>query len=66
MQAARSFERQVSGYCQSSLSDVDGVVSGSSVFHSAERVETAKWWSDPLDTVRDGADIVRFPGCEAM
>jgi integrase len=30
-----------------------------------ERVEMAQWWSDHLDTLRRGADIVPFPGKEA-
>ena len=30
--------------------------------HWQERVEMAQWWSDHLDTLRKGADIVRFPG----
>lgn len=29
--------------------------------HWDERVEMAQWWSDNLDTLRKGADIVRFP-----
>lgn len=29
--------------------------------HWNERVEMAQWWSDHLDTLRKGADIVRFP-----
>ena len=29
--------------------------------HWQERVEMAQWWSDHLDTLRDGADIVQFP-----
>lgn len=29
--------------------------------HWAERVEMAQWWSDYLDTLRHGADIVPFP-----
>ena len=29
--------------------------------HWDERVEMAQWWSDHLDTLRKGADIVRFP-----
>ncbi len=30
-----------------------------------ERVTMAQWWSDYLDTLRKGADIVPFPGKEA-
>jgi integrase len=30
--------------------------------HWAERVEMHQWWSDHLDTLRNGADIVPFPG----
>lgn len=26
-----------------------------------ERVAMAQWWSDYLDTLRDGADVIRFP-----
>jgi len=29
--------------------------------HWKERVEMAQWWSDYLDTLRNGAEIVRFP-----
>ena len=29
--------------------------------HWQERVEMAQWWSDYLDTLRKGADIVKFP-----
>ena len=29
--------------------------------HWDERVEMAQWWSDHLDTLRKGADIVHFP-----
>jgi integrase len=29
--------------------------------HWAERVEMAQWWSDHLDVLRDGAEIVPFP-----
>jgi len=32
------------------------------VAHWNERVEMAQWWSDNLDTLRKGADIVPFPG----
>ncbi|WP_374527274.1 tyrosine-type recombinase/integrase [Novosphingobium sp.] len=30
--------------------------------HWPERVEMADWWSDYLDGLRDGADILKFPG----
>lgn len=33
--------------------------------HWQERVAMAQWWSDHLDTLRKGADIVRFPDREA-
>lgn len=33
--------------------------------HWKERVEMAQWWSDYLDTLRKGADIVQFPEREA-
>ena len=33
--------------------------------HWKERVEMAQWWSDYLDTLRKGADIVPFPEREA-
>jgi integrase len=33
--------------------------------HWKERVEMAQWWSDYLDTLRKGADIVPFPDREA-
>jgi integrase len=33
--------------------------------HWKERVEMAQWWSDYLDTLRSGAEIVPFPGREA-
>ncbi len=33
--------------------------------HWAERVEMAQWWSDYLDQLRKGADIVPFPDREA-
>ena len=33
--------------------------------HWKERVEMAQWWSDYLDQLRKGADIVRFPEREA-
>lgn len=29
--------------------------------HWAERVDMAQWWSDHLDTLRKGADVVPFP-----
>jgi len=29
--------------------------------HWAERVAMAQWWSDHLDTLREGAEILRFP-----
>ena len=29
--------------------------------HWAERVEMAQWWGEYLDTLRTGADILRFP-----
>lgn len=29
--------------------------------HWKERVEMAQWWSDHLDTLRKGAEIVAFP-----
>lgn len=29
--------------------------------HWAERVEMAQWWSDHLDTLRDGATVIRLP-----
>jgi len=32
--------------------------------HWKERVAMAQWWSDYLDTLRKGADIVPFPGRE--
>jgi len=31
--------------------------------HWKERVEMAQWWSDNLDQLRKGADIVRMPEC---
>lgn len=31
----------------------------------SERVEMAQWWSDYLDTLRKGADVVPFPGAKA-
>ena len=34
--------------------------------HWSERVEMAQWWSDHLDTLRRGADIVPFPAREAI
>lgn len=34
--------------------------------HWAERVEMAQWWSDYLDQLRKGADIVPFPEREAV
>jgi len=30
--------------------------------HWAERVDMAQWWSDHLDTLRQGADVLPFPG----
>jgi len=33
--------------------------------HWKERVEMAQWWSDYLDQLRNGAEIVPFPGREA-
>jgi integrase len=33
--------------------------------HWKERVDMAQWWSDYLDTLRNGADIVPFPDREA-
>jgi len=33
--------------------------------HWKERVEMAQWWSDYLDTLRSGAEIVAFPGRDA-
>jgi len=33
--------------------------------HWQERVAMAQWWSDYVDTLRKGADIVRFPEREA-
>jgi integrase len=30
--------------------------------HWKERVEMAQWWSDYLDTLRGGAEVVAFPG----
>lgn len=33
--------------------------------HWKERVEMAQWWSDYLDQLRKGADIVQFPDREA-
>jgi integrase len=33
--------------------------------HWPERVEMAQWWSDKLDSLRTGADIVAFKGREA-
>jgi integrase len=32
--------------------------------HWQERVEMAQWWSDHLDVLRKGADMVRFPARE--
>ncbi len=32
--------------------------------HWAERVEMAQWWGDYLDQLRNGADVVQFPGRE--
>jgi integrase len=29
--------------------------------HWSERVEMAQWWSDYLDTLREGADVLPFP-----
>lgn len=29
--------------------------------HWPERVDMAQWWSDYLDTLRKGADVVPFP-----
>ena len=29
--------------------------------HWQERVEMAQWWSDYLDQLRKGADVVKFP-----
>ncbi|HPB23723.1 MAG TPA: integrase arm-type DNA-binding domain-containing protein [Novosphingobium sp.] len=34
--------------------------------HWQERVRMAQWWSDHLDTLRKGADIVPFPDREAI
>ncbi|MEZ5749799.1 MAG: integrase arm-type DNA-binding domain-containing protein [Caenibius sp.] len=34
--------------------------------HWQERVEMAQWWSDYLDTLRNGADIVQFPERDAV
>ncbi len=34
--------------------------------HWQERVQMAQWWSDHLDTLRKGADIVPFPDREAI
>jgi hypothetical protein len=34
--------------------------------HWQERVEMAQWWSNYLDQLRKGADIVAFPGREAV
>jgi integrase len=34
--------------------------------HWKERVEMAHWWSDYLDQLRRGADIVKFPEREAV
>jgi integrase len=34
--------------------------------HWKERVEMAQWWSDYLDQLRKGADIVQFPAREAV
>lgn len=34
--------------------------------HWKERVEMAQWWSDYLDQLRKGADIVHFPEREAV
>jgi integrase len=34
--------------------------------HWKERVEMAQWWSDYLDQLRKGADIVKFPEREAV
>ncbi len=33
--------------------------------HWDERVEMAQWWSDYLDMLRKGADVVPFPEREA-
>lgn len=33
--------------------------------HWQERVSMAQWWSDHLDTLRRGADVLRFPDREA-
>ena len=33
--------------------------------HWQERVAMAQWWSDYLDTLRRGADVLPFPGREA-
>jgi integrase len=33
--------------------------------HWDERVEMAQWWSDNLDTLREGAEIVTFPNRDA-
>ena len=33
--------------------------------HWAERVEMAQWWSDYLDTLRDGAEVIPFRSLEA-
>src|SRR4051794_10029364 len=30
--------------------------------HWPERVEMAQWWSDHLDTLREGAEVLPFPG----
>ncbi|API58802.1 integrase [Tardibacter chloracetimidivorans] len=34
--------------------------------HWKERVEMAQWWSDYLDQLRKGADIVKFPDRQAV
>lgn len=34
--------------------------------HWKERVEMAQWWSDYLDQLRKGADVVKFPEREAV
>lgn len=34
--------------------------------HWPERVKMAQWWSDHLDTLRDGAQVIAFPRSEAV
>jgi hypothetical protein len=34
--------------------------------HWNERVGMAQWWSDYLDTLRDGAALLAFPTCREV